>query len=1162
MPTIENLDIQISASANDAASKIGRLASALSGVRGPSTSAKSGLKDVSDGAKVVSGGIQEATGKIQNLRKEANLSGKSTSSLGRFIQNVGERAKKSTSGINSFISSLKRIAFYRAVRSIIREISDAFKEGSTNVYEWSKTVGGEFASNVDSLKSSIDLLKNSLGTLAVPLLNSLSPALNSIIDLLVDMINAFNMALAALNGQSTYTVAVRGASETSNALTQMAEDAKNAEKSIKETVLGLDEINKLSSESTGGGSGGSGGSGSGSSGFHFEERQLEGIWEKISDITSKMPDWLKWLLTGTALVGGFALIKNFIPWLIDKIKDLFSLTIPDFLKWLFGGDGDDGGDIDKDVKIDLEKGDWSALDDLSPQKVELDPSWSGSASEMFKDFKGDWDDLGSKSLYFVPKMNNSAKVLYDDFMKDWDALGSKSLYFSPKVNNSAKVLYDDFMRDWDALGSKSLYFSPKLDNTAKSLYDGFKRDWDALNSKSLYFSPKLDNTAKALYDGFKRDWDALDSKSLYFSPKMDNTAKVLYDGFKGDWDGLSSKSLYFSPKMDNTASVLYNGFKRDWDALQSKSLFFSPKLDNTAKVLFDGFKKAWEEASSPLKVDVEVNWDGSGFGSGSGSGGGTSGGGNGRYTMPVTLETPTQTEVQTYWDALKKHWDNLSQLGIAVLGLTFSGADAEGVATIWDLLKRSWDSGVVATGKYLETVIQPISTAGKTLAEGASNFWNWLFGNDITTQGQTLDLEFEANAVLSPEVQLDQWQHKMDEWAEELGVEVPVTANVETKASTIAATVKKNWGGLTDATRTLSFLGAVTSATSTVASTFKTAFAKLTEGRTLGFKGAVESTESDTLSAATVFKNAFSKLNAGRTVGFKAAVTSDTGTVASDWRSKWNKLTTGRKLGFTSGIETDPSDVSSSFKSAWKGLGDDNRKVYMIAGLTRKKSNWAGDTGISDWWKAQRKKAGGNEVSLKTSLTNKGTNWAGGLLKFLTGDSAGKVSIALQIAGSAWSLIKSALHTFGVPGFANGGIIGPNGIASFANGGILNPHGTLFRAGENGPEIVGHIGGRTEVLNRSQLASTMYSSVRAAMAPAFAYDAAADEGMELLGEYMMRAVDAAMAKDRELMRQQNEYLRQINDKEFTAEISTAAINRAQNRTNRRAGTPVSPVAVG
>ena len=42
-------------------------------------------------------------------------------------------------------------------------------------------------------------------------------------------------------------------------------------------------------------------------------------------------------------------------------------------------------------------------------------------------------------------------------------------------------------------------------------------------------------------------------------------------------------------------------------------------------------------------------------------------------------------------------------------------------------------------------------------------------------------------------------------------------------------------------------------------------------------------------------------------------------------------------------------------------------------------------------------------------------------------------------------------------------------------------HGTHFVAGENGAEVVGHIGGRTEVLNQSQLASTMYSAVVAAM---------------------------------------------------------------------------------
>lgn len=52
-------------------------------------------------------------------------------------------------------------------------------------------------------------------------------------------------------------------------------------------------------------------------------------------------------------------------------------------------------------------------------------------------------------------------------------------------------------------------------------------------------------------------------------------------------------------------------------------------------------------------------------------------------------------------------------------------------------------------------------------------------------------------------------------------------------------------------------------------------------------------------------------------------------------------------------------------------------------------------------------------------------------------------------------------------------------IPQAASGGKF--HGTMFWAGENGPEVVGHAGGRTEVLNRSQLAATMYSAVSSAL---------------------------------------------------------------------------------
>lgn len=66
---------------------------------------------------------------------------------------------------------------------------------------------------------------------------------------------------------------------------------------------------------------------------------------------------------------------------------------------------------------------------------------------------------------------------------------------------------------------------------------------------------------------------------------------------------------------------------------------------------------------------------------------------------------------------------------------------------------------------------------------------------------------------------------------------------------------------------------------------------------------------------------------------------------------------------------------------------------------------------------------------------------------------------------------------------ANGGIYS-NGswknIPQYANGGAPS-HGTMFVAGESGAEIVGHINGKTEVLNQSQIASAIYSATLSAM---------------------------------------------------------------------------------
>jgi hypothetical protein len=141
---------------------------------------------------------------------------------------------------------------------------------------------------------------------------------------------------------------------------------------------------------------------------------------------------------------------------------------------------------------------------------------------------------------------------------------------------------------------------------------------------------------------------------------------------------------------------------------------------------------------------------------------------------------------------------------------------------------------------------------------------------------------------------------------------------------------------------------------------------------------------------------------------------------------------------------------------------------------------------------------------------------------------------------------------------ANGGV-----IQAYANGTNRVNHGTVYVAGEAGPEVVGRIGNRTEVMNKFQLAEAMYTAVRGAMSGVsleanFNSTGMDDDGMQVLLEMIQQSSDATQQQN-ELLRQQNELLRQINDKEFSADITTASISNAFNRSNKRAGITVVPV---
>lgn len=103
-----------------------------------------------------------------------------------------------------------------------------------------------------------------------------------------------------------------------------------------------------------------------------------------------------------------------------------------------------------------------------------------------------------------------------------------------------------------------------------------------------------------------------------------------------------------------------------------------------------------------------------------------------------------------------------------------------------------------------------------------------------------------------------------------------------------------------------------------------------------------------------------------------------------------------------------------------------------------------------------------------------------------------KVSKVSATIARAIGLASGGIITAGgrVLAFAAGGAIMDGGRAGWWHGvnkyagGTGRAHGSLFLAGEAGPEVVGHVNGRTEILNKSQMAQAIYGAVVSGMAQA------------------------------------------------------------------------------
>lgn len=175
----------------------------------------------------------------------------------------------------------------------------------------------ETKKNIDELKASLSALKGSWGAAFAPVLNAVVPVLQTLIGWLTKAVNAIAQFFAALSGKGTFKRAISETGKLSDNLGGAADNAKEAKKQL----MGIDTLNVMTDNDTGGGGGGGGGSGSG---LEYEDVQISDNIKNNLGLIKNLLEGITTLALGLVFgktAAGIALIVFGVIDLVDAFKN-------------------------------------------------------------------------------------------------------------------------------------------------------------------------------------------------------------------------------------------------------------------------------------------------------------------------------------------------------------------------------------------------------------------------------------------------------------------------------------------------------------------------------------------------------------------------------------------------------------------------------------------------------------------------------------------------------------------------------------------------------------------------------------------------------------------------------------------------------------------------
>ena len=223
--------------------------------------------------------------KYSTDRLKASLEKLKNTKVGQILSGQFKNIKQHISKITAFLG---RFVKYRVANMFFRALTADIQTGIANIYQWSMTMDGEankVAQTLDRLKTNSNYLKNSFASLATNVLGVLMPAFEALINILVDVINAFNQMIAYITGSSTWNKAIKVQS-------QYQESINDTAKALGK-LAGFDELNNI---------GGSSGSSAGADPTNpYEFKPVEVDTEQAKKSLRNLIDLVS--LFGTAILG-------------------------------------------------------------------------------------------------------------------------------------------------------------------------------------------------------------------------------------------------------------------------------------------------------------------------------------------------------------------------------------------------------------------------------------------------------------------------------------------------------------------------------------------------------------------------------------------------------------------------------------------------------------------------------------------------------------------------------------------------------------------------------------------------------------------------------------------------------------------------------------------